>query len=458
MSPGMRLSFGLARSRIVLRASVRVSLLHGCLLVFATLAPCQISGSLGNGFSAAASARGGAIATAFDSPIDAVEGNPAGLTSIPAPTLDVSLFGLVALGSFRNAANPEAKLRGIAGAFPSGAYAGAVRDSRWTVSAGVTPEILMRANWHYVDAPGTDGVSYGYQTQETQIIAFRTSIGAAHPLGARWSAGATVGVVYNQNDLHAPYIFQEQPELAGLKVLLGLKTHGYGWNGGAGLQWRPAKGIRTGLAWKSGTSIRTQGSASGSASALFNALGIAADPHFAYHVQVENHLPQAVSVGLSWRPKRRATCFFEGDLTGWHKAFDKLPIALTRGDNSTINSVAGSDSIKDAVPLHWHNQGTFHGGVEIAAGEQWTIRGGYSYATSVVPNATLIPLTAAIMQHSIATGAGWSKGRWRCDAAYQAQLPASRTIVKSGLLAGEYNNSSVRLWTQSILLSSQIRF
>jgi hypothetical protein len=47
--------------------------------------------------------------------------------------------------------------------------------------------------------------------------------------------GVTLGVVYNRNDLHAPYIFQQQSSLAGLKVLLNLTTRGYGWNGGAGV-------------------------------------------------------------------------------------------------------------------------------------------------------------------------------------------------------------------------------
>ena len=38
-----------------------------------------------------------------------------------------------------------------------------------------TPEILLKANWRYFDAPGTAGATYGLQTQETQIIAVRTS-------------------------------------------------------------------------------------------------------------------------------------------------------------------------------------------------------------------------------------------------------------------------------------------
>jgi long-subunit fatty acid transport protein len=316
----------------------------------------------------------------------------------------------------------------------------------------------MRANWHYVDAPGTAGVTYGYQTQEDQIIAVRPSLGAARTFGPKWSAGATLGIAYNQNDLHAPYIFQQQPQLAGLKVLLNLTTRGYGWNGSAGVQWQPSSDLRMGLAWKSGTTIHTQGEATGSASALFNALGITASPLYSYHAQVMNHLPQAFDAGIRWRMDRHLTWVFEGDFTAWGQAFQQLPVTLTGGTNATINSVVGSNAFNDSVPLHWSNQGTFHGGIEAPVGESWTLRGGYSYATNPVPNATLTPLTAAIMQNGIAGGAGWTHNHWQYDAAYLAQLPSTQSVGQSGLLAGEYSNSRVMVWIQSVTLTARVKF
>lgn len=414
--------------------------------------------ALGNGLSAAAIGRGGSVVFERGSALDAVQGNPAGLAGISSRTLDLSAIGLVAGGSFHNAANPDAGLRGVAGALPFGAFATPIGRSHWTASAAVTPEILMRANWHYVDAPGTAGVSYGYQRQETQIIAVRSSLGAAHTFGRRWSAGATLGIVYNQNDLHAPYIFQQQPQLAGLKVLLDLTTRGYGWNGSAGVQYQPSSRVRTGLAWKSGTAIRTQGDATGSASSLFAALGLAVDPRFSYHAQVQNHLPQAFDAGLAWQTSRHMTLSFQGDFLAWGQAFQQLPITLTEGTNATINSVVGSSGFNDAVPLHWRNQGVFHGGIEAPVTESWIIRAGYSFASNPVPSETLTPLTAAIMQQSIGTGTGWSRGRWRYDAAYQVQLPSTQSVGKSGLHAGEYDNSRVRVLTQSLTLTARVKF
>jgi long-subunit fatty acid transport protein len=341
---------------------------------------------------------------------------------------------------------------------PYAAFAAPLWHGPWVASAAFTPELLMRANWQYVDAPGTAGASYGLQTNEDQIIALRSSAGLARSLGTKWMAGVTLGLIYNTNNLNAPYIFQQQTHLAGLKVLLHLNAAGVGWNGSAGVGWKPSSSLSVGLAWKSGTSIRTTGSASGTASAQFAALGIAADPTFQYHAQVETHLPQAFDAAVTWKQSQRLTWSAEFDFAAWGQAFQQLPVTLTGGTNATINSVAGSTTLQDGVPLHWNNQEVVRLGVESPVAEHWMLRGGYSYMTNPVPAATLLPLTAAIMQQSVALGTGWTRGHWRVDAAYQMHLPASESVGKSSLLAGEYDNSRVRLMLQSVTISAQRRF
>jgi long-subunit fatty acid transport protein len=296
------------------------------------------------------------------------------------------------------------------------------------------------------------------QTNETQIIAVRSSVGMARTFGPKLSIGAVLGLVYNTNNLDAPYIFQQQPQLAGLKVLLDLKTHGFGWNGNAGAQFQPNSRVRIGVAWKSGMTIHTSGTADGSASALFAALAITQDPTFHYQAQVENHLPQAFDAGFSLTANHHMIWQAQGDFTAWGQAFQQLPVSLTGGTNATINSVVGSSSIQDAVPLHWNNQVGIHAGVDSPLGESWALRAGYSYMSNPVPSSTLLPLTAAIMRTSIAAGAGWTHGRLRLDAAYQAQLPSSESVGKSSILAGEYSNSKVRIFLQSVTATARVNF
>jgi long-subunit fatty acid transport protein len=354
--------------------------------------------------------------------------------------------------------NSDGRMTGVVGAMPFGAIVSQLGASHWDVSAAFTPEILMRANWRYLDAPGTLGVTYGLQTNETQIIGVRPSFGLARTFGPKLSIGGVFGLVYNTNNLNAPYIFQEQPQLAGLKVLLDLQTHGLGWNGNAGIQFQPGSRVRLGVAWKSGTTIHTSGDASGTASALFAALGVNADPTFHYDAKVLNHLPQAFDAGLSFRSNRHLLWQGQVDVADWAQAFQQLPVSLTNGTNAVINSVVGSNAMQDSVPLHWNNQVGVHVGVDSPVGENWTLRGGYSFMSNPVPSATLLPMTGAIMQNAVATGAGWTHGRVHLDAAYQAQLPSSESVGHSSILAGEYSNSMVRLALQSVTFTARTSF
>jgi long-subunit fatty acid transport protein len=417
----------------------------------------QVPAALGNVFSAQVSARGGTTAAESGDPLDAVQGNPAGLAGANGRVLDIGGAAIGAWGSFQNSVDPNGKLNG-AGVLPFGAVSTALGAGHWRAMAAVTPDMLMRANWSYIDPPGTAGASYGFHHNESEIIALRTSGGVARSFGNHWDAGVTFGSIYNKNTLNAPYIFQQQPALAGLKVLLNLHTAGWGWDGSAGIQWHENNKLRLGAAWKSAAVISSRGTASGTASALFTALGIGASPLFSYKAEVDNHLPWTLGAGGSWQVNPRLRWDFEGDRTAWGNAFHQLPVKLSNGSNSTINSVAGSDNIEDFVPLDWKDQVAIRTGLEKPISEKWTVRGGYSYMSNPVPSSTLTPLTAAILRNSIGGGAGWSHSKWRADLAYQAQLPASQSVGKSALLAGEFDNSHVRAMTQALTLTFVTHF
>jgi long-subunit fatty acid transport protein len=432
-------------------------------------ARAQSAGALGNGLSAAAVARGGSMVTEHGSPLDAVEGNPAGLAGIRNPILDLSGLALIAHGSFTNSANSASNpgtLRAFSGALPYAAIAAPI-GHRFTAAAAVTPEFLMRAAWQYTDPAGTAGVSYGDQKNESQFVAVRGSASIAYAATPKWTFGSSLGLVYNRNLLHAPYIFQQQPALAGLKVLLDLHTQGFGWNGSAGAQYQPNDRLRFGIAYKSPTFIPSHGYAQGGASALFNALGVAADPTYHYQAEVDNHLPQSATVGARWQINSNVRLSVEGGFANWSTAFHSLPVKLKGGTNAVINSVAGSPSIQDQIPLNWHNQAIFRTGLEMPIKHHWTARAGYSFLSNAVPSSTMTPLTAAILQNGLASGLGYqpesgaphnflSKLQW--DAAYQLQLPANESVTQSSLRAGEYSNSHIRVLTQSITLSTRLNF
>ena len=433
--------------------------------ISSSCAVAQSAGSLGNGLSAATVARGGTMVAAQGDPLEAVEGNPAGLAGTNVRTLNLSGLALFAGGSFKNSVDRNGSLRSFAGALPYSAFGTPIGHSRFKFAAAITPEFLMRAAWQYTDPAGTAGVSYGSQKNESAFLATRASTTIAYAPTPKWAFGASLGFVYNQNLLHAPYIFQQQPQLAGLKVLLDLHTQGFGWNGSVGAQWQPTPRLRVGASWKSPTYVPSHGYAQGSASALFTAIGVIAEPAYHYQAEVDIHLPQAAAAGLRWQANRRAVLAFEGGWSDWGGAFNELPVKLKDGTNAVINSVVGSTAIQDKIPLHWHNQGSFRGGIEFPL-KQWTARAGYSYLSNAVPGSTVTPLTAAILRNSVATGLGYQSEAtsihtltsWGYDVAYQAQLPASQSVGQSSLEAGEYSNTTIRVMTQSVTISTHFNF
>ncbi len=329
--------------------------------------------------------------------------------------------------------------------------------SRWSAGLGVTPDFLSRVYWHYSDSPGTGGADYGAPAEESEISAYRVAAGVAFAPSPRLSLGATLGLVYNQNALVAPYIFQENPSLAGLKTLLALHTRGLGWGGSIGIATRPTRKLEIGAAWSSPIVVNGKGHASGDLGEQFAVLDIPFQPDFIYRARVRVELPQSFFLGGRWQATHSLGLSLQGDYAGFHHAFRNLPIHLTHGNNADINAFLGSSSIHDEVPLNWSDQYTLRLAFDRALGEHYQVGGGYTRHSSLVPNGTLTPLNAAIMKNGLSTGIEFHDDRIRAAAAYAINLNQSASVGTSGLLAGEYSNSHLTIGTQALILEFALR-
>ena len=424
-------------------------------LVISQMAFAQ--GALNNGLSARATALGGATVASADGPLESMQGNPASLTELNGRSLDLSVTSLFASGSFTNSVSNRGSIQTSAGTLPYGAFAARLTP-RLVLGLSSAPDTMMKADWTYLDPPGTAGATYGLQQNQSIILALRSSAGIAYTVNSKLSLGATFGAIYNANSLQAPYIFQEQPQLAGLKTLLDLHASGVGFNGTFGALISPTSKVQIGLAYRMKTTVHTHGDASGNAGAQFAALGIPFQPDFHYSAAVETQFPQAITGGVSLQSWKHVRLQLQAQWIDWSDAFQQLPVVLTNGSNADINGFLGSNSLSDTVPLHWGNQTTFGVGAEMPVSETFNLRAGYSYATNPVPASTLTPMTAAILQNNLAAGAGYTHGRFRYDLTYQVQLPATQRVGQSGLLAGEYNNSQVNVMVQALTFTTRIHF
>jgi long-subunit fatty acid transport protein len=432
-------------------------------LLFVVCAFFSISASAQDFYWNSASTRslalGGVYVPSNSDAIGALSTNPAGLSFLNSPTLNVNMSAIFARGSFSNSANTNSPMTTSPGVIPYGAFGMPIGKAKFSFGVGFAPDLVSVSDWHYVDAPGTLGVTYGMQEQKSAILAGRAMVGLSYAFSQKLSIGVTAGADYNSNTLQAPYIFQSQPALAGTKTLLDLHTYGTGWNMSVGAMFQPTKKLDVGVAWKSHTVIVTNGMASGDAYALFTALGAGGSPStFNYHASVKNILPQSVNGNIVWHANPQWLFAFQTDWVNWHSAFVNLPVTLTHGTNATINSVAGSSTLVDGVPLNWKDQYSFHAGVERHLFENTSLRFGYAYGNNPVPSGTLTPLTGAIMTNQLSTGFNYRLGRSHFDLAYTFDPTSKQQVQQSNLLAGEYNNSKTGVGLQSLSFGYSFQF
>lgn len=412
----------------------------------------------GNAMSAAAQAMAGNNVAGASGPLDAMTANPAALSDFKGRTLELGFTSVFGHGEFNNLVNNGGHMDPFIGAVPYGAFAMPLYR-KLRIGVSVTPDTAMSATWQYVDAPGgLGGTTYGLQTHKSSILGLRSAAGLGIEVSPKFFVGGTVGWVYNSNTLQAPYIFQSQPVLAGAKTLLDLHTTGVGWNSSFGAQFVPNQKFQIGVAYKSRTIIHSHGDASGNAGAQFATLGVAAPADFTYNAQVDNTLPRSFIGGFSWLVQPRLKVAFQADWINWNDAFVSLPVTLTNGTNATINSLVGSNSLQDFVPLGWKDQGIYRMAAATPIGERLWLRGGFSVANNPVPARTLTPMTAAIMQKAFTTGAGYHRGRYNMDFAYQRNFTETASVAQSGLKSGEYNNSQVKLGLHTLTVTSAISF
>jgi long-chain fatty acid transport protein len=411
-----------------------------------------------NTASVRSSGLGGVYVPSSTDVIDALSANPAGLSVLRGGNIDIAADAVFARGSFSNTVNTNAPLSTDPGVLPYGAFGMPIGHSHFTFGVGVMPELLANSDWHYVDAPGTAGATYGLQQQKSAIDAVRFAGGLGYAVNSRLSLGVTFGAVYNTNTYDAPYIFQTQPQLAGLKTLLDMHTNGVGYNASFGALAQATRTLQVGVAFKTRTEINTTGNASGDAYAQFAALGITAPSTFTYTAKVQNVLPESVVANIAWQATPKWLFAFQTDWINWKDSFVVLPVAMTNGTNAVINSVVGGNSFQDGIPLHWKDQYGFHAGVERRLLESTVVRFGFAHANSPVPDSTLTPLDAAILTNEISAGLGYTFGKSRLDVSYGFRPESTQQVNQSSLLAGEYSNSSVSVGTQSVTVGYSYHF
>ncbi len=300
----------------------------------------QANGIYRDGVGARSMALGGADVAWASDPLGAMAVNPAGLGLLTAPQLNLGSTGGMVDGHFNKSGVSSGSLDSSPQALPECALAFPIPQTPVVLGLSCIPEAMSLADWHYLDPPGglTGSTSYGYQQDKSEILGLRTALGIGADVTSNLSLGGSVGMVYNDNRLKSPYIFQNlepglnnpnNSALNGAKTLLDLHTTGIGWNAQFGIMFRPTPDLQLGVSYESETRIDTNGTAAGDPSLQFGAPQGTLPFH--YNAAVTNTLPQVVRAGLSWKFHPQWRLALQVDWNDWGGAFHNLPLRFMMG-------------------------------------------------------------------------------------------------------------------------------
>lgn len=335
------------------------------------------------------------------------------------------------------------------GVIPELAYKGELADSNWSWGLGVVVQSAMKADFRFQDPPGTGGVSYGLQRHGAEWLVAKLAGALTYQFNDRLSAGLSLGVAYNRNQLDAPYIFQSHPVLTGLKVLVDLDADDMALTSSLGLNYQASDTVQLQMAY----SLETDFSADGDLSGNLGQLGLGIQEDFRYNANVQTTLPASLMMGATWQLNDELTLGLQLDRIFWEDAFAVLPIRLTQGSNSDLNTFLGEDSIFDVAPLQWQDQDSLHFGGEYQLAGGGKLRLGYESSEAQAPGRTATPMTGAILDEAFTAGLRFRLGVRDIDVAYRYSRGDDLAIVDSELAGGEYDNTAQSLELHSFALS-----
>jgi long-subunit fatty acid transport protein len=441
------------------------------------LLPCSAGSVLGRG------------CTTLTGPSDAATllANPAGLAWGGARALSLSGAAFLPTMEYSNAAN--ATIAGENNVYPLPAvfYADRARGN-WTLGVGLQTLGGMGADYtltHAVLGPN--------QRYHSKVGLMKGGIAVAVRPAPQFSIGAMVGAIYGQLEFATPYSLNPQllAGLAGLAQdpdygpLLAGFTEATAYaelNGLSGFapaatvsaEYRPTPDVAFALTYTAPATLTMGGgtgdmdmntqfgllyqgmvAAKGGDQDAVNAqlasfgIDLAAGMATGYAAEVDFGIPQTVTLAAGFRPAERWSVGVDVGWINYKSAFDDMPLRMAEGSNANINILVNGDptdgAFATAWPLESEDSWVARGGVEFAASQALSLRGGFIYGTNPIPSNALFTIFPAIVEQAATVGAGYRVGRTQVNLAWAHTFPNTETASATHLVASEYAGSTSKV-------------
>jgi len=193
---------------------------------------------------------------------------------------------------------------------------------------------------------------------------------------------------------------------------MSLDVDGGGWGWNTAMMYRISEKHSFGLSYRSKVDATLDGDLE--IANLPAALGMG--PGVSLDTEVEFKYPAYLKAGYAFRPNDRLSVEFDVDWLDWSH-FDEITIE--------VDSPGFADIVSTR---NWEDSFIYAVGVEYDLNETWSLRAGYAFADTPVPDETFIPDIPRNDLSVVSAGAGYCGNNWRVDAAYTAIISADRDV------------------------------
>lgn len=193
---------------------------------------------------------------------------------------------------------------------------------------------------------------------------------------------------------------------------------GYGYN--FGLQWKPLSNLSFGAAYRSEITLDLEGDAtylSTTALGRNPALGLANKLKAPASTSIT--LPDALTLGVAWKPIDKLTLEFDAERTGW-SSYKKLELQFQAPMAAAFNNKPDAKN--------WEDVWAYRFGAQYAVTPKMDLRAGYAYDNSPVPDSTLSPELPDADRHNFSIGSGLHNEFGSIDMAYMWVHWVDRTV------------------------------
>lgn len=362
------------------------------------------------GFGAESTLMAGAdVAVARDT--SALNTNPAGLSQIKAPLLD--MFGSMLRTTDlvhkdplneEHASNRYTFLGG-------GGYARPLEDSRCTVGIGLFAQGGAGGVYENLRTP------FGNRDDLSSLFGIAKIIpGIGCEVNDQLSVGASLNLIYGsiEQDFFSNTAFSAgSTNFAGYK-LEGASAIRTGFK--LGMQYRLTPTLTLAAAYTEKTELPMTG---GTLVADYAALG---KVKYADASVKGFALPREVAIGLAFKPADEWLLSFKLNWLNWDDAINDIRLRATKPDNAAAPTVYPFP----AAAADWKNQWVIASGVAYTWDDRTTLYAGHNYGKNPIPRQNSSPLLAGILEHHLTFGAARKIDQhWLMTGGVEWMLPVS---------------------------------